>query len=109
MGLQNPDRRFKSGRRLQSPVPAPASEVTPVPDSTTRTRPPSADPAPQSSTSRCSTCYGEGTVFHDYGPQLCTDCCGLGELPPASVLSERRLRELEQRYEHRDEETWRDV
>jgi hypothetical protein len=48
-------------------------------------------------------------VFHDYGPQLCADCCGLGELPSASVLSERRLRELEQRYERRDEETLRDV
>jgi hypothetical protein len=48
-------------------------------------------------------------VFHDYGPELCADCCGLGELPPASVLSERRLRELEQRYERRDEETSRDV
>ena len=57
----------------------------------------------------CSTCYGEGTVFHDYGPETCPIAAGLGELPSASVLSERRLRELERRYERRDEETWRDV
>jgi hypothetical protein len=58
---------------------------------------------------QCSSCYGEGTVFQDYGPQTCPDCRGLGALPSASVLAEQRLRELEQRYEPRDPETWRDV
>lgn len=57
---------------------------------------------------KCSTCYGEGTVSSDMGPETCADCCGLGELPSASVLLERRLRELERRYEGQQEES-RDV
>ena len=47
---------------------------------------------------KCSTCFGEGTLFGEMGPRPCPDCCGLGALPSASVLRERRLRELEARY-----------
>jgi hypothetical protein len=63
------------------------------------------------STERCATCYGEGVQFLDVGPQTCPDCCGLGDLPSASVLRERRLRELEELYEGRqqDSEAWRHV
>jgi len=78
---------------------------------------PAADPpgnaarssAESSTASPCSTCYGEGAIFRDYGPEICQDCFGLGELPSASVLSERRLRELESKYERRDAETQQDV
>ena len=44
---------------------------------------------------KCATCYGEGEVASEYGPQSCADCGGLGSLPSATVLTERRLRELE--------------
>ena len=47
---------------------------------------------------KCGTCYGEGTLFGEMGPRPCPDCCGLGALPSASVLRERRLREIEERY-----------
>jgi hypothetical protein len=70
--------------------------------------PAAADPSAPG-TPRCSTCYGRGTIFDDYGPKNCPDCSGLGELPSAGALTERRLRELEQRYTTRDEETRRDM
>lgn len=44
---------------------------------------------------KCATCYGEGEVASEFGPQSCSDCGGLGQLPSATVLAERRLRELE--------------
>jgi hypothetical protein len=47
---------------------------------------------------KCHDCNGEGAIFRDFGPEACTSCFGLGELPPASVLCERRLRELESAY-----------
>jgi hypothetical protein len=53
----------------------------------------------------CRSCDGQGTVFRDYGPEPCGSCLGLGQLPSASVLTERRLRELEQAYDGRDRET----
>lgn len=43
----------------------------------------------------CMTCGGSGAVANEYGPADCLDCAGLGQLPSASVLRERRLRELE--------------
>lgn len=49
----------------------------------------------QTSPSKCTTCYGEGTVGGLHGPQACADCAGLGTLPSTTVLTERRLRELE--------------
>lgn len=55
----------------------------------------------------CGTCYGEGVSSSDLGP--CEDCAGLGKLPGALVLTERRLRELEQIYETRGGETSNDV
>jgi len=57
---------------------------------------------------KCATCFGEGALFRDLGPETCPDCCGLGELPSASVLRERRLRELEHLYARRTEDS-RDV
>ncbi len=53
----------------------------------------------------CASCFGKGTQFRDMGPEPCPDCYGLGELPSASVLRERRLRELEQRYADRTEQS----
>ena len=47
---------------------------------------------------RCATCLGEGTIGSEYGLVPCTDCCGLGQLPPSYNLRERRLRELEETY-----------
>jgi len=58
---------------------------------------------------KCATCYGKGVQFRDMGPETCPDCAGLGELPSASVLRERRLRELEQRYEESEHEAWTHV
>ena len=49
----------------------------------------------QNEAQRCQTCMGEGAIASEYGPQDCPDCCGLGRLPSASVLRERRIRELE--------------
>lgn len=46
----------------------------------------------------CESCYGKGEVGSERGPLDCPDCAGLGRLPSASVLTERRLRELEQRH-----------
>jgi len=43
----------------------------------------------------CMTCAGSGEMANEYGPADCRDCAGLGQLPSASVLRERRLRELE--------------
>lgn len=43
----------------------------------------------------CMTCGGQGSVVNEYGPAPCPDCAGLGQLPSACVLRERRLRELE--------------
>jgi len=53
----------------------------------------------------CASCFGKGTQFRDMGPEPCPDCCGLGKLPSASVLRERRLRELEKIYEGRTEQS----
>jgi len=58
---------------------------------------------------KCHSCGGEGTVFRDYGPEPCTSCFGIGELPSASVLCERRLRELEQTYSKPGLEVGQDV
>lgn len=49
----------------------------------------------ESNNEQCATCFGEGSVASEFGPEVCPDCCGLGTLPSASVLRERRLRELE--------------
>jgi hypothetical protein len=62
-----------------------------------------------SNTQRCATCYGEGTVGGQHGPEPCADCHGLGSLPSATVLTERRLRELERTYERRGDAAERDV
>jgi hypothetical protein len=55
-------------------------------------------------TQSCRSCDGQGTVFRDYGPEPCASCLGLGLLPSASVLTERRLREIEHGFEGRDRE-----
>ncbi len=47
---------------------------------------------------KCRTCQGLGEVPSTIGPAQCPDCLGLGKLPSGTVLAERRLRELEQRY-----------
>lgn len=52
---------------------------------------------------RCVTCHGEGELGGENGPETCPDCCGLGRLPPAHTLRERRLRELEERYKAQPE------
>ena len=50
---------------------------------------------------KCGSCYGEGVVYSSVrGPADCPDCMGLGYLPSSTVLTERRLRDLEQGYEH---------
>ncbi len=55
----------------------------------------------------CGTCYGQGVASSDLAP--CADCGGVGRLPGALVLTERRLRELEQSYGARGGETESDV
>ena len=48
---------------------------------------------------KCGTCYGEGVVYSGVGgPGDCPDCHGLGRLPSGTVLTERRLRDLESQY-----------
>lgn len=47
---------------------------------------------------RCGSCHGEGMLGGTHGPQTCPDCDGLGTLPSGTVLTERRLRELERVY-----------
>jgi len=58
---------------------------------------------------RCETCYGEGAVVTESGPQTCGDCDGMGTLPSAPTLAERRLREIEDRFGTVGGEAWRDV
>ena len=58
---------------------------------------------------RCETCYGEGSVVGESGPMPCGDCHGMGTLPSATTLSERRLREIEERFGTAGGEVWRDV
>jgi hypothetical protein len=45
--------------------------------------------------SKCGTCYGEGSVFNDAGTQSCPDCRGTGTTPGRPVLVEHRLRDIE--------------
>ena len=58
-------------------------------------------------TQTCTTCYGEGTSGSDLSP--CPDCLGIGRLPSGLVLTERRLRELEQNYQRQGGEVGHDV
>jgi hypothetical protein len=60
-------------------------------------------------TQRCETCYGEGAVITESGPSTCSDCHGIGTLPSAPTLAERRLREIEERFASQGGEQWRDV
>ena len=48
--------------------------------------------------SKCVSCHGEGVQGGPNGPQKCPDCDGLGLLPSGTVLTERRLRALEEAY-----------
>ena len=43
----------------------------------------------------CSSCQCSGTLPTDYGPVDCPDCGGAGYLPPRSVLTEWRARDIE--------------
>lgn len=47
---------------------------------------------------RCQTCFGTGETSGIEGVVACPDCFGLGTLPSATVLVERRLRDLERQY-----------
>jgi len=59
---------------------------------------------------KCATCYGEGVTYSGVrGPSDCPDCHGLGMLPSSSVLTERRLRDLEGKYTKRGDEAGQDV
>lgn len=59
---------------------------------------------------KCGTCYGEGVVYVGVrGPDDCPDCMGLGTLPSSSVLTERRLRDLERVYAKRGGEVEQDI
>lgn len=55
----------------------------------------------------CTTCYGEGVFASDRSP--CVDCAGLGKLPSGLVLTERRLRTLEEAYQRQGGETAADM
>ncbi len=50
----------------------------------------------------CRSCDGQGTVYRDYGPEPCSSCLGLGQLPSAGALTEQRIREIEKAYEGRN-------
>ena len=82
-----------------------------APGTTARREPPGAEDEALTSQSAqtCRSCDGQGTVFRDYGPEPCASCLGLGLLPSASVLTERRLREIEKIYEGRDLEAGQHV
>ena len=43
----------------------------------------------------CLTCWGEGEISTENGPDLCPDCEGDGKQPVPHELAERRLRDLE--------------
>ena len=58
---------------------------------------------------KCATCYGQGVVTGSKGPAECGDCGGLGQLPSTTVLTERRLRELEKVYGSQGGEVGQDV
>ena len=47
---------------------------------------------------KCGSCLGQGEVSGIAGLENCPDCGGLGQLPSALTLTERRLRELESAY-----------
>jgi hypothetical protein len=45
----------------------------------------------------CTSCYGEGVLATEQGPQPCPDCAGEGAPPPRRHLVEHRLGDIEQR------------
>lgn len=45
--------------------------------------------------SPCETCMGTGEVPSRIGPAACPDCGGAGKLPPKSVLTDWRARDIE--------------
>lgn len=45
----------------------------------------------------CLTCWGEGEISTENGPDLCPDCRGDGKQPVPHELAEKRLRELEEK------------
>ncbi len=62
---------------------------------------------PDSSTQTRATCYGEGVASSDLS--ACPDCAGMGTLPSGLVLTEWRLRQLEQIYATQGGEPGQDV
>jgi hypothetical protein len=61
------------------------------------------------SVEKCGSCQGEGEVSGITGPESCPDCGGIGQLPSAITLAERRLRELESTYARQGGEVELDV
>ena len=55
------------------------------------------------------TCHGAGEVSRGHGPERCPDCGGLGTIARGPTLTERRLRDLEQRYPSREREADVDI
>lgn len=47
--------------------------------------------------SACESCYGEGVLATEIGPQPCPDCSGEGRPPARRHLVEHRLADIEQR------------
>lgn len=45
----------------------------------------------------CASCYGEGVLATEIGPQACPDCAGEGRTIARRALVEHRLADIEQR------------
>jgi hypothetical protein len=48
--------------------------------------------------SQCLTCHGSGEVVNEFGPEACPDCAGAPGDVGAWQQTERRIRDIEQRY-----------
>jgi hypothetical protein len=45
----------------------------------------------------CASCWGEGVLGSEAGPQTCPDCAGEGKAPPRRHLVEHRLGDIDRR------------
>jgi hypothetical protein len=58
---------------------------------------------------QCQSCLGTGEVGTEVGPVDCPDCGGAGALPHPAVMVEWRVRDIERRYEARNESMAQDM
>ena len=58
---------------------------------------------------QCQSCLGTGEVGTEVGPVDCPDCGGAGALPHPAVMVEWRVRDIERRYDGREDSATQDM